>query len=879
MANLFSFGFGAMSKSRCALGGKIISVLAAGLILATTAQAQPGGARGGGGNHGGGRPSMGHVGGSGARPSMARPSPGAGGMARPSPGAGGMARPMPGGAGMQRPAGGMPSAQRPATSPMTPSARPSFGNSSNSPAMSRPAPQRPAATTRPVPGAKPELGGSRPSLGGLGAGSSFPQPSTRPALPDFGSSASRPDVTRPATRPAMPGGTLPGQGLPGSVRPSPSPRPGGADRPSVQPPAVKPPINRPDNKLPPGLSNADRPEGINRPGISQDRPGSGEIATRPVPRPLPGDLTRPARPERPSLGGAKPNFPTDGADRPGIERPNPGRPNNDRPGIDRPGVDRPNPGRPGTDRPTVGRPGVDRPNIDRPNIDRPNPGRPGTDRPVIDRPGTNRPGVDRPIIGGSNDDRPWGNRPNRPDWGQAGGGTGNRPTIGGNRPNIGNEINVGSNNVINNITNNITNVNNNNVNVNLGNQFVNRPGWDFAPGFSRPGWGIYGNSWYDRWQTNVISYHHRGWYNGCWHGYWGSSWYAPVSVFAVGWGLGAVTNTWGMGAGFYNPYFVASASPSVVSYDYSQPLVVNNYRLADDQVPASQSPPLSQGAPADAQEAGLAVFDRGLASFRDGNYHAALSSFTEALKDRPRDPVVHEVRSLTQFALGDFQSAAAGLNSLLASAPGMDWTTMSGLYGNPDDYTRHLRRLEEFASANPDDAAAHFVLAYHYLVLGSKDAAIDALKTVVELQPRDVTAQRMLEALSPSQPSESRKLPTESERDTSEKDTTAAPAEAAAEAESQQTDLVGIWKAEAGGAEISLTISEASEFSWKAMAPGQPATELSGTLVASENGIQLVSPVQGTLAGSVTSGGPNSWTFRIDGSPASDPGLVFARIE
>jgi tetratricopeptide (TPR) repeat protein len=625
-----------------------------------------------------------------------------------------------------------------------------------------------------------------------------------------------PKLPTPSPRPSLPGG-----GQTGSVRPSVPHLPNLADRPSVRPPAVKPPISRPDNKLPPGLSNLDRPSGIGRPGGSQDKPGLGDVKPRPMPRPLPGDLTRPGKPDRPSLGGVKPSLP---------------------PAL--------------VDRPSIDRPSIDRPSIDRPNINIPNINKPNNDRPVIG--------------GGSGGERPGWNRPGRPDWGQSGSGGIDRPIIGGNRPNIGNEINIGSNNIL----NNITNINNNNVNLNFGNQFVNRPGWALDPGFARPGWGLWGSSWQNQWHTNAINFHHHGWYNGCWGGFWNSSWYAPVSVFAVGWGLGSLTNSWGMGTGFYNPYFVPTASPGVVSYDYSQPLVINNYSIAD---PSDGQPPtqLPQAQQADSQQGGFAAFDEGLAKFRDGDYHAALARFSEALKDRPQDPVIHEVRSLAQFALGDFQSAAAGLNSLLASAPGMDWTTMSGLYGNPDDYTRQLRRLEEFADAHPDDAASHFVLAYHYLVLGSKEAAIDALRTVVEVQPRDITARRMLDALSPPQEEpEATRLPLETVTKLPK------PGEATAtESDPQQTDLVGIWRAKAGGTAIELTITDTSEFTWKATEAGQSTTELTGLLDAFGNGIELVSPQQGTLAGNVSSHGPDAWTFKIEGSPANEPGLAFSRIE
>src|SRR5262249_6800265 len=152
--------------------------------------------------------------------------------------------------------------------------------------------------------------------------------------------------------------------------------------------------------------------------------------------------------------------------------------------------------------------------------------------------------------------------------------------------------------------------------------------------------------------------------------------------------------------------------------------------------------------------------------------------------------------ALTLFALGDYKPAAAALNSLLSSAPGMDWTTMSSLYGNTDDYQTQLRKLEQYCRSNPKDASAYFVLAYQYLVIGSKDAAVKALKVVVKNQPQDATAKRMLDALAPV--------------------AEAAPAPSATAADTAQTDLVGGWRAKADGTTIDLSITQDSKFDWKA---------------------------------------------------------------
>ena len=87
----------------------------------------------------------------------------------------------------------------------------------------------------------------------------------------------------------------------------------------------------------------------------------------------------------------------------------------------------------------------------------------------------------------------------------------------------------------------------------------------------------------------------------------------------------------------------------------------------------------------------------------------------------------------------------------------MDWTTMSSLYGNVDDYQSQLRKLAQSCESNPNDPSSHFVLAYQYLATDSKDNAVNALAVVVKNQPKDSTARRMLDALAPPEPPPTRR--------------------------------------------------------------------------------------------------------------------------
>jgi hypothetical protein len=372
----------------------------------------------------------------------------------------------------------------------------------------------------------------------------------------------------------------------------------------------------------------------------------------------------------------------------------------------------------------------------------------------------------------------------------------------------------------------------------------------------------------------------------------------------VGWGLNSVLTGWGTSASFFNPYVVQPIVGQTVPFDFSQPVVVNNFIPSDSSGTAVGTvigtDSVAQAQPANSDnQLGLDAFNRGLEKFKAASFQDALVELNLALKKIPGDPIVHEVRALTLFAIGDFKSAAANLNSLLASSPGMDWTTMSGLYGDISLYTDQLRKLEAFTKANPSDPASHFVLAYHYLVLDEDDAAIDALKVVVANQPKDVVARRMLDALVPpasaqasapaTPPTANATAPTAPtpKAATSEPIASAAKpstgaaatgAPAATGVAEPETDLVGSWLAQAKDTKIQLAISEDSKFKWTATTKDQPPVVLEGILVSHSDGLELTNPEQGTIAGGVTSNGENSWNFMISGSPPSDPGLKFTRV-
>lgn len=129
-------------------------------------------------------------------------------------------------------------------------------------------------------------------------------------------------------------------------------------------------------------------------------------------------------------------------------------------------------------------------------------------------------------------------------------------------------------------------------------------------------------------------------------------------------------------------------------------------------------------------------FDAAREAFRAGDYARAQELVEQAIALLPSDATLHEFRGLTLFAQRKYREAAAGLYAVLAAGPGWNWTTMSALYANPDTYTKQLRELEAYTKNHRKEVDVHFLLAYHYLVLGSKDAALHQLKQDVQLQPK-----------------------------------------------------------------------------------------------------------------------------------------------
>jgi tetratricopeptide (TPR) repeat protein len=583
-----------------------------------------------------------------------------------------------------------------------------------------------------------------------------------------------------------------------------------------------------------------------------ERPGN-QPANRPETLPNIRPENRPnLRPnERPATLPGNVTFP-----RPG-DRPNLSRPDNSRPGggitlpegITRPGTGISRPGgimRPDNSIPNITRPGG---SINRPEVNRPGS---GITRPDLNRPGgsTNRPELNRP---GGGITRPDVSRPNsninRPDLNRPGGGIMrpdntipniNRP---GNRPEWGNEWgNWGNWNRPNNRPGNRPNFNNNNININT--NIRNNNNWSYRPNYwgSRPWWS---------------SRHHHHWHHGTWCNGWGrsrSSWSNGFVWGVAAWSMG----NWIFNSGYQNfrnpfpaPPVINSAGTTIINY--SRPITVA----------AAEFPPGDEASELAAADKASTAMEEALAAFRNGNFETALTAVDNAISAVPGDPAMHEFRALVFFAMGRFNDAAGVLNPILASGPGWDWTTMTGLFESQDEYVKLLRKLEEHQQANPDSAAANFLLGYHYLVLGHLEQALELFEHSAKLEPTDIVSAGLRDLIRES-------IQTEEED--------AENAEDAPTAEPVNPDkLVGTWVSEVpDDGTITLVMTEEGYFTWSFDKTGKSG-ELTGEFGISDPNLLVLIAEDSQMAGEVTLTEDSKFSFVLAGGPRGDPGLTFVR--
>jgi tetratricopeptide (TPR) repeat protein len=403
-------------------------------------------------------------------------------------------------------------------------------------------------------------------------------------------------------------------------------------------------------------------------------------------------------------------------------------------------------------------------------------------------------------------------------------------------------------------------------------------------------------------------------------------------------GVGALTN-WGLNA-LYNPlyaynYGMSSYFPTWGAYDYSSwglesvatPWLYGDYSNpyttpATQTIIVQQPVPAPVGAEASATPATAVAFDyskpigvtepppetaaidtaqetltEARASFKAGDYARALALVDQALVQTPNDPILHEFRALLLFALKRYKEAAATDYAVLTAGPGWNWATMVGLYPDVDTYNNQLRDLEASVRQNPGDASGRFLLAYHYMVQGHKDAAATQFQEVVKLEPKDQLSAQFAIALGATAP-QPPKLPAQLAQagDTSASkpmdlaqaeagnnppagpERESAPTENAPPPPAPPRNLQGRWSAKPNDKmSISLALNQDGTFAWTVTENGKSQT-LQGQAGYQEQILTLAQEQAPPLVGKVTiDPAGNRFTFKPPGTPKAVAGLSFEK--
>lgn len=603
----------------------------------------------------------------------------------------------------------------------------------------------------------------------------------------------------------MGGGRVGGGGFSrpsGGMRPAAS-RPSPGRSPSFSSPSIsRPSVNRPSVSRPSGGTrpNYSRPSGGTRPGSIQmpsTRPG---VSTRP------SIGTRPEIGTRPNIGNRPTTLPGD------LSRPNLGNRPTTQPGD----LTRPNLG----NRPTTLPGDLTRPNLgNRPttlpgDLTRPNLGNRPTTLPGLEtRPGTG----DRPGLG------------NRPD-------IGNRPP----RDEIRDRVNdrVGRHDDLQDRLNNAL-VRPETLPAIVPNRPI-RPGW---PGY-RPGGGYWPGYWHGYWH---------GWHHGYWHGHWNAGWGCYWNRFPVAtalglsyWTVNSLNYMFGY-CDYYNPYYVAGTTTYI---SQSQPLI---YVSSTVEEPAEVLP--------DPTEESLKILDDARDAFKANDLEQALSLTDQALQGMPQDAIAHEFRSQVLFALQRYDEAAAELYAVLSVTPGWDWTTLIGLYGDPETYTQQLRALEDYRRDHPDSSSARFLLASQYIACGHEEAATHELQKVIQLNPRDGVSQQLLAMLTSDDQTVTPESPSPS-------------VDAGPDIDDKQ--LTGTWTAQREGATYKLKFNDDGSFQW-VYSLGETTQAVQGVFAVQGSSLVMELDQGGETVANLELPQPDSLKFLMVGGGESDPGLNFSR--
>ncbi len=383
-------------------------------------------------------------------------------------------------------------------------------------------------------------------------------------------------------------------------------------------------------------------------------------------------------------------------------------------------------------------------------------------------------------------------------------------------------------------------------------------------------------------------------YDNYWHhGYWGGGlwgwgrWGGAMGIGSFGrWSFGPVYYSSGYGT-FRNPFVEGQTTPARAFLDYAKPIE----DVPDDEVPlvGSTDPAANEKSDGSGDEesfeeiekylvktpevkAGLKAFDAACEAFKKKDYELALAKSNEALEQLPVDSALHEFRALVLFAQENYRQAAATLYAVLAVSPGWDWTTLSSLYADQEEFARQLRKLEAAHKEDPNSTALTFLRGYFYTTCRHFEAAVKQFQTAGRLLPGDEllpgltrliagAVETPAPAVPPDQPTV-RPASTENAKDEAPQPI-------------DKATLIGDWTAiRSGSTSIELKLRDDQQFVWTATQEGK-SRRMAGRYVI-EGSFLFLGGGSGTLAGRVLMRKEGGFNYLLLDNSPSDHGLDFA---
>jgi tetratricopeptide (TPR) repeat protein len=196
----------------------------------------------------------------------------------------------------------------------------------------------------------------------------------------------------------------------------------------------------------------------------------------------------------------------------------------------------------------------------------------------------------------------------------------------------------------------------------------------------------------------------------------------------------------------YTPTAYVSAS----DYVAVEPTPAINEPSANEQ----SAPPSVNQPPTDEQtDWGVQYLGGARDAFQQGSYADALRLAGHAAIEMPQNVKPHEIASLAAFALKDYRTANLEAHAALALGEPADWRTLYTYYGDLPTYRKQLDALVDYVREHKDAADARFVLAYHDLMMGHKDAAKSQFEKVLAKIPQDQLAAGIVKKLGGTAPS------------------------------------------------------------------------------------------------------------------------------